>query len=865
MQIDVLIAVFTADGFRVDRELSGETKGWFDEELRNSFQICPDRTLYNFGFAAPNADMSASMRFLKSIAEKFIDEISHDSDLEITRRAKPADDHALLELLHTVPFAVGIEHVSLPWLRELWERLRFVFNEDVAAYPGSAAEYLRGKNSSLGVVGRVFFHLVEHKSEDYPFAFLATYSTGSAESVSHMPLKNALLEYKLQQDKLMALLSTVSKAADQSDFISDLVESGELFSPLRFTAGEAYIFLREISLYEDCGIICRMPDWWKKKGNTRLAVSIGDKEPAGVGLEAIMAFRPEIFLGDVRMTREEIEALLSQANGLSFIKGKWIEVDHDKLKSVLDAFDQVNGLSGMTLAEALRVQMGIKTIAGLDSAPDMEVTNGQWLSSVRSRLLHPGEMERLDAGDDFKAALRAYQQDGFDWLHFMGRLGFGALLADDMGLGKTVQILALLEYLRQNANIKTLLIIPASLLHNWQKESSRFTPKLRSRVVHTGNVEFSLDEADLFITTYGMITRLDTLRETQWDLVILDEAQAIKNAAAKQTQAVKQIHARGKIAVTGTPIENRLSDLWSISDFLNKGLLGTHKEFSAYAKGLKDNPSGYAHLRDAVSPFILRRLKTDKAVISDLPDKVELKAFTTLTKKQTVLYNALVKELSHALEDASGIARKGLVLASIMKFKQICNHPDQYLGQQEFKSTHSGKFDKLAEICSTIREKREQVLVFTQFKEIVKPLAGHLETIFGQEGLILHGGTAVKKRGELVERFNGAEYMPFMVLSLKAGGVGLNLTSANHVVHFDRWWNPAVENQATDRVFRIGQKKNVMVHKFVTAGTIEEKIDVILDEKQMLADNIIAASGENWITEMNDEELMSLLALEVEK
>jgi non-specific serine/threonine protein kinase len=314
--------------------------------------------------------------------------------------------------------------------------------------------------------------------------------------------------------------------------------------------------------------------------------------------------------------------------------------------------------------------------------------------------------------------------------------------------------------------------------------------------------------------------------------------------------------------MTGTPVENKLGDLWSIFDFLNAGLLGTSKEFSGYAKNVKESGS-YAKLRDVVSPFILRRLKTDKAIISDLPDKVEIKAYTAFTSKQALLYKNLIKELEHTLETADGIKRKGVVLAAIMKFKQICNHPDQYLGQSAFKSSASGKFEKLQEICETIYEKRERVLVFTQFKEMTKPIADFLGTVFERGGLTLHGGTAVKKRAEMVDKFNGADYVPFMVLSLKAGGVGLNLTAANHVIHFDRWWNPAVENQATDRAFRIGQTKNVMVHKFITAGTIEEKIDVMIEEKQKLSGDIIAASGENWITEMNNTELMNLFKLEV--
>jgi non-specific serine/threonine protein kinase len=361
-----------------------------------------------------------------------------------------------------------------------------------------------------------------------------------------------------------------------------------------------------------------------------------------------------------------------------------------------------------------------------------------------------------------------------------------------------------------------------------------------------------------------MAVRLEQLTEVTWDLLILDEAQAIKNHGNKQTSAVKKLTAKGKIAMTGTPVENRLSDLWSVFDFLNKGLLGTQKEFTSFTKKLKEDAAGYEKLRKAVSPFILRRLKTDKSIINDLPDKAEIKQYTSLSKKQVLLYNQLVKELERVMEEPemTGINRKGVILAGIMKFKQICNHPDQYVGSGGFMPKHSGKFETLAEICETIRDKWERVLVFTQFREMTKPIADFLATVFEREGLILHGGTAVKKRGELVERFNGAEYVPYMVLSLKAGGVGLNLTAANHVIHFDRWWNPAIENQATDRAFRIGQQKNVNVYKFVTTGTIEEKIDTVIESKQKIAGEVIGAStGEGWITEMTNRELFDLFRL----
>lgn len=880
-----LIAVFNEHGFVVDREPTNSKVFFDDEALCADFANNKYLTLFSLGFAEQVLAMSPSLTFLYVLSQSFINQISQDGDREITGTVKPPGPEMIADLHRQLPYVIGMEHISDGWITAVWNELTQVFAEELRKFDGSPAEYLQSRSARLNIAGRVFFHLVENREADCPFAFMATYSTGEARKVSHLPLKNALLEYRDDQEKLLTLLSTVSRAAERSGLISELTESGELFSPLRFQAAEAYTFLQEIPVYEECGIICRIPNWWKRKGNLRVTVSFGDKLPTMVGTEALIDFSAEAHLNDSALSRAELEALLLQAEGLSLIKGKWVEVNHDKLRAALLAFDRAAELGDLTFAAAMRLQLGIdQRLNGGDPAL-IEITNGMWLKNIRERMYEPSGVGRTTAGPAFKAELRQYQQTGLEWLCNMKKLGFGALLADDMGLGKTVQILALLEYLRTSgqsgdpagtanetktadetktaAAHKTLLIIPASLLCNWQKEADRFTPDLKYTVIHTGRTAFALDGADLFITTYGMAARLESIRETVWDMIILDEAQAVKNAGTKQAKAIKELQAAARIAMTGTPLENRLSDMWSIFDFLNRGLLGSKKEFTAFSQALKSNRDGYGRLREMVGPFILRRLKTDKRIISDLPDKIEIKAYTGLSKKQVALYQNLVKELQAGLDNKSDIARKGLILAGIMKCKQICNHPDQYLGQNGFNGEDSGKFVQLAEICATIAEKRERVLIFTQFKEMTEPLAVFLETVFGRKGLVLHGGTPVRQRGELVARFNGEEYVPFMVLSLKAGGVGLNLTAANHVIHFDRWWNPATENQATDRAFRIGQRKNVMVHKFVTTGTIEEKIDAMITEKQKLADDIVAESGENWLTEMSNDELFKMFKLEV--
>jgi non-specific serine/threonine protein kinase len=424
-------------------------------------------------------------------------------------------------------------------------------------------------------------------------------------------------------------------------------------------------------------------------------------------------------------------------------------------------------------------------------------------------------------------------------------------------------------------------VAPASLLANWGSEIARFAPSLKALVAHPSaapaeklNTDHAgaerladadlLAEVDLVITSYGFLARSPWLAAVPWRLVVLDEAQAIKNPAAKQTRTVKQLRADTRIALTGTPIENRLGDLWSIFDFINPGLLGSSKQFSSFVKRLADRPhSPYGPLRDLVRPYILRRLKTDKSVIADLPDKTEVKAFCSLSRKQAALYQQAVEELARRLEDVDGLQRKGIVLAFLMRLKQICNHPSQWLGDGAWAENDSGKFARLRDIAEVVAARQEKALIFTQFKETTAPLAAFLGSVFGRAGLVLHGETEVRKRGEFVRQFQEDENVPFFVLSLKAGGAGLNLTAASHVVHFDRWWNPAVENQATDRAFRIGQTKNVLVHKFVCRGTVEDKIDQMIESKNQLAGDLLGGASDVALTEMQDKELLKLMALDL--
>ena len=445
-----------------------------------------------------------------------------------------------------------------------------------------------------------------------------------------------------------------------------------------------------------------------------------------------------------------------------------------------------------------------------------------------------------------------------------------------MGLGKTIQVLSLLLVLKNEAgeNRKPcLLVAPASLLANWATEIARFSPSLKTVVIHPSAAPAekpkaddteSLVGVDLVIISYGFLARSPWLGATPWRLVVLDEAQAIKNPAAKQTKIVKQLRADTRIALTGTPIENRLGDLWSIFDFINPGLLGSSKQFSSFVKRLADrqhNP--YGPLRDLVSPYILRRLKTDKSIIADLPNKTEVKAFCPLSRKQAALYQQAVQELTDHLENVDGMQRRGIVLAFLMRLKQICNHPSQWLGDGAWTEEDSGKLARLRDIAEVVAARQEKALIFTQFKEMTAPLAAFLGSVFGRPGLVLHGQTEIKKRRELVRQFQEDDNVPFFVLSLKAGGAGLNLTAASHVIHFDRWWNPAVENQATDRAFRIGQTKNVLVHKFICRGTVEDKIDQMIESKKQLAGDLLGGGADILLTEMKNEELLKLVALDL--
>jgi non-specific serine/threonine protein kinase len=841
-----------------------------------------DVWLLRLAFADRGIPLSPGLQFLRGFLGALADWVRRAPEIESLRAAFacPLPPETLAAACAAVPAMDGAEYANAAAIESLWERLVAAMRAALATHRGTVASFLQQLNPEIHLAGRVYFHLVENrKGSAAPFAFLATYSQADPATgrVRHVPLRHALSEFAADQKALLGLLGTVHRAAAESAFVRSLLDSGEIFHPLAWQANEAFAFLREIPLYDASGILCRIPDWWKGAARgVRLSLSAGGKPPAGIGLKTILACKPELTVDGEPITEEEARRMLAESNGLALIKGRWVAVDPERLRRTLEAFERLRDkvAAGLPLHEALRMQLDTAGADGSDGTEDdrPEVTAGEWLAATLRRLTEPAACAAVELPSDFRAVLRPYQREGVNWLAFLWQLGFGACLADDMGLGKTVQLLALLSAQRTGEGTEpALLVIPASLLVNWQAEIARFLPSLRVQVLHASAQEGgkvrppdadALRATDLVITTYALVSRLPWFAEREWRAVVLDEAQAIKNSGTRQARAVKKLRAGRRIAMTGTPVENRLSDLWSLFDFLNPGLLGTAESFSRFAASLRERPQGYARLRTVVRPYVLRRLKTDRTIIADLPDKVETKTFATLSARQTVLYRQVLEDLERQLDEVDGIARKGVVLATLLRCKQICNHPDHYLGTGAYAESDSGKFERLHEICETVQAKRERMLVFTQFRELAAPLHDFLAGVFGRPGVVMHGGVAPKQRGVLVARFQSDDYVPFFVLTVKVGGVGLNLTRANHVVHFDRWWNPAVENQATDRAFRIGQQRDVLVHKFVVSGTIEERVDAMIEEKQKLAADVIAAGGaEAVLTAMGNKELLSMFRL----
>ena len=767
----------------------------------------------------------------------------------------------------------------------------------------SVNEFIRFINPVWKDVGKVSFHLAENKNDPtgaLPFAFLATFIHKISESgvPRHLPLGSALKTFLGDKKSLAALLAPIQAAAKVSPLIDQLLESKRIFSPCALSAGQAYQFIRDSEAIEQANIVVRYANLWKAappKAVVSVKLNLQNKKGDALGVDKLLSFSVQVVLDGQELTPEELQDLLDCSDGLIRVRGEWVQTDSEKLKQLLDQWDNAQQLSeetGLTMAQGLRLLaggslpgQGAPSGAALDldlESDSLRIEASGSLQKLLDDLSQPGEIPVPALPTTLDQTLRSYQRDGIKYLWRVTSAGLGACLADDMGLGKTIQLLAILSLLKRSGGLKSgpaLLVVPATLLGNWKSESARFTPELRLGILHASAMDKAdwerlktdplpiLRSFDAVLTTYGALMRTESLRKQKYPMVVIDEAQAIKNAAAKQSKAVRELKTDRRIALTGTPIENSLADLWSLFDFINPGLLGSAQTFTRYIKRLNSDSetSDYRPLRRLIKPFILRRLKTDKSIISDLPDKTELKAYCRLTKPQAILYEKAVRNMKRDIEQKDDTKRRGIIFQYLVQFKQICNHPSQFDGLGAYTPEKSGKFERLAELIEPIRARQEKLIVFTQFREMTEPIEEYLSGLFGQSGLILHGSTPIKQRSKLVEQFQSEDGPPFFVLSLKAAGTGLNLTAANHVVHFDRWWNPAVENQATDRAFRIGQKRNVLVHKFVCKGTLEERIDDMITQKQALADDLLSDGAEKLLTSMSNEELLDFVHLDMKK
>ena len=688
----------------------------------------------------------------------------------------------------------------------------------------------------------------------------------------------------------------------QEKLLAGLGYAGRLFSPIAdsltdktpthvaLDTRQAYKFLRETApVLEDSGFGLLSPPWWNQR-SARLGVRLRLRPAPGtspetvaqgkMSLQKLIEYQWELSLGDTSLTEQEFHALAALKAPLVQIRGQWVQLDPEQVEAAIQFWEKQKLRGRINLLEAMQMRMRAGEAQG--NLPVDDVIEEDWFKDWLDRFNQPGKLKQLPQPEKLTGELRPYQRFGYSWLSFCRRWGLGACLADDMGLGKTIQALALLVSEKETLGkfkAPVLLVCPTSVVTNWERETRRFAPGLTT-YKHQGPsrkrgeaFQQMLSEVDMVLTSYPLV-RLDAelLQQVNWHAVILDEAQNIKNPAARQTQVARNLSSGFRLALTGTPVENRLSELWSIMHFLKPGYLGTQEAFrEKYGLPIEryNDQEATLHLKEMVNPFILRRVKTDPTVIQDLPEKVESKVYCNLSEEQATLYQAVVEDAMSKVEDSTGINRRGNVLSMLMQLKQVCNHPAQFLhqvGQSDLTPTvdqvaRSGKLDRLVELLDEILAEGDRALIFSQFAEMGKMLAEQLPKALGAPVLFLHGGTSPKAREFMIQRFQEeANGPPIFVLSLKAGGTGINLTRANHVFHFDRWWNPAVENQATDRAFRIGQHRNVQVHKFITVGTLEEMIDDMIESKKGLAQSIIG-SGEGWLTELSTSDLRELVQL----
>ncbi|WP_042350954.1 DEAD/DEAH box helicase [Bacillus massiliigorillae] len=690
-----------------------------------------------------------------------------------------------------------------------------------------------------------------------------------------LPKAWAAFEHHIEED-ITSWLKLVPNLEEKGQFKKELTEE------------EAWIFLTEASeklLFIGATIL--LPSWWTELKQSSLKLkakvkSTSSHGPSFVGLQSLMDFDWRISMNGTELTEDEFQKMVSDKRRLIYVNGQWVKLDPELIRQIQHMMKTAEK-KGIPLSELFYQEL---TNDEMDDIQDdsneflkIQFELNQELKKMFSSLREVKQIPIIQPPSTLQGELRPYQIQGVSWLLFLRKYGFGACLADDMGLGKTVQVISYILSMQNDSHIiekpqatkATLIVCPTSVLGNWQKELERFAPSLKVALYYGAqrpkgeSFEAFASEYDVILTSYGM-THIDQeeMSSLYWNSIIIDEAQNIKNASTKQSRSVRKLKGVHQIALTGTPMENRLSELWAIFDFINKGYLGSLKAFqdqfvtSIERDGQQDK---IKELQNYIQPFLLRRTKKDKDVALNLPDKIEQKEFVPLTSEQASLYEQLINDTFKQLEKLNGFERKGLILQMIGRLKQLCNHPALYLKEEDSHHARirSSKLEKLFELVDAVIEQKESCLIFTQYIGMGEMIQDLLQKTYGHKVPFLNGSLGKKQRDTMIESFQNGEF-PIFILSLKAGGTGLNLTAANHVIHYDRWWNPAVENQATDRAYRIGQNRFVHVHKLICTGTLEEKIDKMLDQKQALNDEII--TGENWITEMSTEEIKELVSLQ---
>lgn len=798
---------------------------------------------------------------------------------------------AMLRLMDSLPPVAGVPVAVgdvAAWLQSLHSAVEWLAARECC----EVEEWLGRLGEGWQQLGMLCFHLAENAgdaAQEAPFAFLATFvhKAGQDGKAKHAPLGLAARLLAGDSAALLSLLRPLKQVAAQNDFLSGLINSQAVYKPCSWGARQAYRFLEAMPLLESAGIETRMVNLWKTRPpRVELEVQLDTAEGGGngkadsspsVNINSLLRFYPRVVLGDYQLTDDEIEQLLAiEDDGLVRFRGEWVRLDRDKLQKLLDSWRQATRMAagGIPLLVGLRYLLGKRS----DAMPDLPPEEDGMRLALSARLalalsnLHFAQAEPA-LTPQLESTLRSYQRDGVRFLLNVTEAGFGACLADDMGLGKTLQVISWLVHLCLNGTLGAgkgcaLIVAPASLITNWQEELRRFAPMLNVVLLHPyalgrtdenylrTNPAWLMRNAHVALTTYGIATRNELLAAREYPAVILDEAQAIKNAESQRAVAIGRLCSPRRVAITGTPVENSLAELRSLFEFLNPGLLGSEKEFNAM---VRDMGSDYTPLRRLVRPFMLRRLKSDPALLPELPPKTEQAAYCLLTPEQARFYAHEVESLRAIMAEPDPKVRLTLVLPILGRLKQICNHPAQYVGESWFDPALSGKFARLGHLARQIAAAGDCCLVFTQYRSMIEPLHDFLTDIFGAPGLTLHGATPIGERKRLVEQFQAAGGPRFFVLSLKAAGTGLTLTRARHVIHFDRWWNPAVENQASDRAYRIGQQKPVVIHPLICRGTIEENIHNMLTRKSNMADSLLSGGLEKLLLHLSSDELLALV------